>query len=238
MFSFDSHKSLMRLKKDAQDDTSEVSQQKIATWSLRQTHPRRSHFGKKGPHFKHFSSGSEDKASACNAGDLGSIPGSGRSPREGNGNPLQYSCLENPMDGGAWWATVHRVAKSPTGLSNFTFTFFSFQAQVCKRLPETLGHHLSAGPARKQQPRTKNQTDSSPQESHMRNSFHGCVGKVWKYTLYIKESLLNACSGISISQADLLSLQNYFIHNHVTFDYEQNSSGKKRKKCHLKIAFP
>ena len=46
---------------------------------------------------------SEVKASACNEGDLGSIPGSGRSPGEGNGNPLQYSCLENPMDGGAWW---------------------------------------------------------------------------------------------------------------------------------------
>ena len=54
--------------------------------------------------------GSEDKASACSAGDLGSIPGLGRSPGEGNGNPLQYSCLENPMDGGAWWATVHGVA--------------------------------------------------------------------------------------------------------------------------------
>ena len=49
----------------------------------------------------------EVKASACNAGDLGSIPESGRSPGEGNGNPLQYSCLENHMDGGAWWATVH-----------------------------------------------------------------------------------------------------------------------------------
>ena len=49
-----------------------------------------------------FPGGSEVKASACNAGDLGSIPGSGRSPGEGNGNPLQYSCLENPMDGGAW----------------------------------------------------------------------------------------------------------------------------------------
>ena len=55
--------------------------------------------------------------------DLGSIPGSGRSPGEGNGNPLQYSCLENPMDGGAWWATVHGVAKSRTQLSDFTFTF-------------------------------------------------------------------------------------------------------------------
>ena len=70
-----------------------------------------------------FPGGSEVKASACNAGDLGSIPGSGRSPGEGNGNPLQYSCLENPMDGGAWWATVHGVAKSQTQLSNFTFTF-------------------------------------------------------------------------------------------------------------------
>ena len=48
-----------------------------------------------------FPGGSDGKASACNAGDLGSIPGSGRSPREGNGNPLQHSCLENPMDGGA-----------------------------------------------------------------------------------------------------------------------------------------
>ena len=63
--------------------------------------------------------------SACNVGDLGSIPGSGRSPGEGNGNPLQYSFLENPMDGGAWWATVHWVAKSQTRLSDFTFTFFS-----------------------------------------------------------------------------------------------------------------
>ena len=61
-----------------------------------------------------------------NAGDLGSIPGSGRSSGEGNGNPLQYSCLENPMDGGAWWATVHGVSKSRTRLSNFTFTFIRF----------------------------------------------------------------------------------------------------------------
>ena len=64
--------------------------------------------------------GSEVKASACNAGDLGSIPGSGRFPREENGNPLQYSCLENPMDGGAWWATVHGVTQSWTPLSDFT----------------------------------------------------------------------------------------------------------------------
>ena len=58
--------------------------------------------------------GSEDKASACNSGDLGSIPGLGRSSGEGNGNPLQYFCLENPMDRGAWQATVHGVAKSQT----------------------------------------------------------------------------------------------------------------------------
>ena len=61
--------------------------------------------------------------SAYNAGDPVSIPGWGRSPGEGNGTPLQYSCLENPMDGGAWWATVHGVAKSRTRLSDFTFTF-------------------------------------------------------------------------------------------------------------------
>ena len=56
--------------------------------------------------------GSDGKASACNAGDLGSIPGSGRSPGEGNGNPLQHACLENAIDGGAWQATVHGVTKS------------------------------------------------------------------------------------------------------------------------------
>ena len=57
------------------------------------------------------------KESTCNAGDLGLIPGSGRSPGEGNGNPLQYSCLENPMDRGAWRAADHRVEKSQTLLS-------------------------------------------------------------------------------------------------------------------------
>ena len=55
--------------------------------------------------------------------ELVSIPGSGRYPGEGNGNPLQYSCLENPMDSGAWWATVHGVAKSQTRLSELTFTY-------------------------------------------------------------------------------------------------------------------
>ena len=74
-----------------------------------------------------FPGGSEVKASASNAGDLGSIPGSGRSPGEGNGTPLQDSCLENPMDRGAWWATVHGVAKSWTRLRDFTFTFMHWR---------------------------------------------------------------------------------------------------------------
>ena len=54
------------------------------------------------------------KGFTCNVGDLSLIPGSGRSPGEGNGYPLQYSCLENPMDRGAWWTTVHGVSKSQT----------------------------------------------------------------------------------------------------------------------------
>ena len=62
--------------------------------------------------------GSDGKESTCKAGDLGSIPGSGRYPEEGNGNPLQYSGLENPMDRGAWWATVYGVAKSQTRVSD------------------------------------------------------------------------------------------------------------------------
>ena len=67
-----------------------------------------------------FLGGLDGKTSAYNVGDTGSIPGSERSPGEGNGNPLQYSCLKNPMDGGAWWATVHGVAKSRMLLSTFT----------------------------------------------------------------------------------------------------------------------
>ena len=67
--------------------------------------------------------GSDSRASAYNVGDPGLIPGLGRSPGEGNVNPLQYSCLEKSMDGGAWWATVHGAAKSWTRLSNLTFTF-------------------------------------------------------------------------------------------------------------------
>ena len=85
----------------------------------------------------YFPGGSDGKASAYNVGDPESIPGSGRSPGEGNGNPLQYSCLENPMDRGAWQAmdshgqepdrnlTVHGVSNSWTQLSDFTFTLLT-----------------------------------------------------------------------------------------------------------------
>ena len=67
-----------------------------------------------------FPGGSDGKESTPSAGGLGSIPGLARSSGGGNGYPLQYSCLENPMDRGAWRATVHRVAKSRTRLSDFT----------------------------------------------------------------------------------------------------------------------
>ena len=82
-----------------------------------------------------FPCGSEVKASACNVGDLGLIPGLGRSPGEGNGSPLQYSCLDNPTDGGAWWAAMHGVAKSRTRLSDFTFTFKKIDSNlVCQEV--------------------------------------------------------------------------------------------------------
>ena len=79
---------------------------RVSDFSVELTSPRAS-FGS-----------SDGNENACSAGDLSSIPGSGRSPGEGQGNPVQYSCLENSMDRGAWWATVHGAAKSRTQLSN------------------------------------------------------------------------------------------------------------------------
>ena len=70
-------------------------------------------------HVEGFPSSSDGKEFACNAGDLGSVPGSGGSPGGGNGNPLQYFCLENPSDRGGWQATVHRVSQSCTWLKLF-----------------------------------------------------------------------------------------------------------------------
>ena len=75
------------------------------------------------------SGGSGGKESACNAGDLGSIPESGRSPGEGKGYPLQYSCLENPMGEGAWRATVHGVAQSD--MTEATYTFNTNHSDRC-----------------------------------------------------------------------------------------------------------
>ena len=72
--------------------------------------------------FKGCLGGSDGKESACCAGDLGSVPVMGRSPGEGHGNPLQYSCLENPMDRGTWWAIVHEVAKSWTPSDQLTLS--------------------------------------------------------------------------------------------------------------------
>ena len=69
-----------------------------------------------------FPGSSDGKECACSTGDPGSIPGLGRSSGEGNGTPLQYPCLGNPMDQGAWWAEVHGVSKSQTRLSDLTHT--------------------------------------------------------------------------------------------------------------------
>ena len=77
-----------------------------------------------------FPGGSEVKVSASNVGDPGSTLGLRRSPGEGHGNPLQYSCLENPMDGGAWWAAVDGVEKSWTRLRDFTFHLISVHVGI------------------------------------------------------------------------------------------------------------
>ena len=83
---------------------------------------------------KIFLGGSDGKASAYNVGDLGSIPGMGRSPGKGNGKPLQNSFLENPMDRGSWQATVHEVVKNWTRRSNFTFTFTNQSEAYCSSM--------------------------------------------------------------------------------------------------------
>ena len=70
------------------------------------------------PHVLSTYSALSSKESTCNAGDVGLIPGLGRFPEEGNGNPLQYSCLENIMDRAAWWAAIHGVSKSRERLSD------------------------------------------------------------------------------------------------------------------------
>ena len=84
------------------------------------------------------------KESACNSGDIGSIPGLGRSPWEGNGNPLQYSCLENFMDRGSWWVTVHGFTKSWTGLSDYHFQFSLFFTIRVTRESPPLSHITSS----------------------------------------------------------------------------------------------
>ena len=90
------------------------------------------------PTFSGFPGGSDSKESACTAEDLSSIPLSGRSLGEGNGNPLQYSCLENSMDRGTWWATVHGVAKSQTRLSMHTQ-----RERLCiGHRPRNVSHHF------------------------------------------------------------------------------------------------
>ena len=86
---------------------------------LKVIHPPKNLLNKRHSLLQGFPGGSDSKESTCNAGDTGSVHGLGRSPGEGNGKPLQYSGLENPMDRGAWGVRVHGVAKSWTRLSDF-----------------------------------------------------------------------------------------------------------------------
>ena len=101
------------------------------------------------PSKRDFPGGSKVKNPPANTGDLGLIPGPGRSPEEGNGNPLQYSCLGNPLDRGTWWATVHIFSKSQTWLSDWTHTethtcASSREWQECKKASGNPGCLLKA----------------------------------------------------------------------------------------------
>ena len=90
----------------------------------------------------HIPSGSDGKKSACNVGHLGSVPGSGRSSGEGNGNPLQYSCLENPMDREAWWDTVHGDHKvSDTTEQRTLWLILSFKITIMFKMCFTVISH-------------------------------------------------------------------------------------------------
>ena len=87
-----------------------------------------------------FPGGSEDKASACNAGDPSSIPGLGRSPGEGNGNPLQYSCLENPMDRGTWQATIHGVSRESDATEQLNYNRKDYSTESCYSMDKPQKH--------------------------------------------------------------------------------------------------
>ena len=118
-----------------------------------------------------FPGGSDGKASVYNAGDLGSIPGLGRSPGEGNGNPLQDNCLENPMDRGAWKATAHGIAKSRTRLSDFTSLHRLLEAHGCQRVQENV------------QPLEAVETESDSQEhrSVLQTVGHRCLRRMQRW---------------------------------------------------------
>ena len=97
--------------------------------------------------------GSDSKQSACKAGDPSSITGSGRSPGEGNGNPLQYSCLENSMNRGAWWDTVHMGSQRSETTENYTFTFqrancISISLQIKGQTGENIGRNIGENKGR------------------------------------------------------------------------------------------
>ena len=88
-----------------------------------------------------FPGGSDSKESACNVGDLDLIPGRGRSPGRGHGNPLQYSCLENLHDRGVWRAAVHEVAKNQTQLTKYTMIYMRLESKkelICVCITDSL----------------------------------------------------------------------------------------------------
>ena len=177
-----------------------------------------------------FPDGSDGKVSACNAGELSSVPKLGRSPGGVNGNPLQYSCLENPMDRGAWQATVHGITKSWTRLSDFHFTFIqrdfpsgtNGKEPACNAEVRDTGSVPGSRGRRKQQPTPV----FLPGKSHGQRSLTGYSPwgcKELDMTQLLKEQQVIRDPGFNMQ----LQLQNDHSHFSLISMFQESREGKE-----------
>ena len=168
-----------------------------------------------------FPGGSAHRESACSVGDLGSVTGLGRSPGEENDYPLQYSCLENPKDKGAWRATIHGVTKSGTRQSNQHFHFslqisHPFRVHFCTWLVIKVQLHFSHGDTLMSQQRLLKRLVFSP------FSFHGTL---------VKNSVPNKCKYLFLDSILFHSSTCVFYACNILFDYRSYTASFQIRKC-------